>query len=199
MLLEKAPALSNIVQNNPIVWKPSLIGSRKSDRRVERTQSALLQAFVGLVIEGNYRAITIGHIVDRANVGRSTFYEHFQTKDEILLASMGWMFSILAETIDPDAPPAELDNLVGHFWANRQLANIILAPPIEGKLRRALASRLEDCLGAGSRGRTDPTSIKIAAVRIAAGQLGLLAAWTKGEVSANTASICDAIRHLSRN
>jgi AcrR family transcriptional regulator len=198
-LLKKAPTLSNTAQMIPIVRKRLAVSADKSDRRVERTLSALLQAFIGLVIEGNYRAITIGQIADRANVGRSTFYDHFQTKDEILLASMGWMFSILADTTDPDVPPGELDNLVSHFWTNRQLANVILAPPVEGKLRRALASRIEDCLGIKSRSRSDPTSIKIAAVRIAAGQLGLLAAWTKGEVSANTASIGEAIRHLSRN
>lgn len=199
-MLEKAISLSDTVQTRPIVRKQLVVrAKKKADRRVERTLSALLQAFVGLVIEENYRAVTIARIVERANVGRSTFYDHFRTKDEILLASMEWMFNILADTTDPANGTVELDDLVRHFWANRQLANVVLAPPIEGKLRRALATRIDERLNSAVQWRNDPTSRKIAAISIAAGQLGLLAAWTRGEVSAEADNISEAIRQVARN
>lgn len=154
---------------------------------------------MGLVTEENYRAVTIARIVERANVGRSTFYDHFRTKDEILLASMEWMFAILADATDQGTAPAELDNLVRHFWANRQLAKIVLAPPVEGKLRRALTARIDERLNNTARWRSDPTGRKIAAVGIAAAQLGLLTAWTRGELSGEAASISGAIRALAPN
>ena len=54
----------------------------KQDRRIQRTRSALLQAFVSLLLEPRrYDQIKVGDIVERANVGRSTFYEHFRNKD----------------------------------------------------------------------------------------------------------------------
>lgn len=160
----------------------------KADRRVERTLRALLQAFVGLVVERPYRTITIAEIAERADVGRSTFYEHFGGKDEILLKSMDWMFAILGDAASAEPDRARLEGLVRHYWDNRKLARIVLAPPIEPKLRRALAAALEARLVG-----LEPLSRRIAAVRIAAGQLGLLEAWIKGEVAAEPARIAEAL------
>ena len=44
----------------------------------------LHQALMSLVLEKKYEAITVREILDRADVGRSTFYTHFQDKDELL-------------------------------------------------------------------------------------------------------------------
>jgi len=54
------------------------------DRRSQRTQQALIDALLILLTVKHYDAISIKDIVDRANVGRSTFYAHFQTKDDLL-------------------------------------------------------------------------------------------------------------------
>lgn len=56
----------------------------RHDRRSARTQQALLDALLALLSEKLYDQISIHDIVDRANVGRSTFYAHYQTKDELL-------------------------------------------------------------------------------------------------------------------
>ncbi len=54
------------------------------DRRVQRTRQSLHQALIALMIEKGYDAVTIGDIVDRANVGRSTFYAHYTDKEDLL-------------------------------------------------------------------------------------------------------------------
>ncbi len=48
-----------------------------ADRRVRRTQKLLHRALISLVLERNYDSITIQEILDRADIGRSTFYAHF--------------------------------------------------------------------------------------------------------------------------
>jgi len=58
------------------------------DRRVQRTRKSLHQALMSLVREGNYDSITVQQILDRANIGRSTFYSHFQNKDELLISGV---------------------------------------------------------------------------------------------------------------
>jgi AcrR family transcriptional regulator len=56
----------------------------KSDRRVQRTRELLQKALIDLVGERRYDAITIQDIVDRANVGRTTFYLHLRQQSRVV-------------------------------------------------------------------------------------------------------------------
>ncbi len=60
----------------------------KTDARVQRTRELLLDALVHLLMERGYEKLTIQNLLDRARVGRSTFYAHFQSKDELLACSI---------------------------------------------------------------------------------------------------------------
>jgi AcrR family transcriptional regulator len=53
------------------------------DRRVARSREMLHQALLSLIIEIGYEKITVEGICERANVGRSTFYAHFTSKDDL--------------------------------------------------------------------------------------------------------------------
>jgi AcrR family transcriptional regulator len=54
------------------------------DRRIQKTLKLLQNALAELIAEKDYDDITIQEILDRANVGRSTFYAHFENKDHLL-------------------------------------------------------------------------------------------------------------------
>ena len=54
------------------------------DRRVQKTRKLLQDALIELVAEKSYESVSIREILERANVGRSTFYAHFQDKDQLL-------------------------------------------------------------------------------------------------------------------
>lgn len=66
------------------------------DRRVGRTQQLLIDALLELVQEKRYDKITVQDILDRANVGRSTFYAHFHDKDDLLTGNFA---NVAAEEI----------------------------------------------------------------------------------------------------
>lgn len=54
------------------------------DKRIEKTEHAIFQAFEKLLSEKKYSKITIQEIIDKAGIGRSTFYSHYQTKEQLL-------------------------------------------------------------------------------------------------------------------
>jgi AcrR family transcriptional regulator len=60
--------------------------SKRRDRRVERTQQLIRGALLSLIREKGFEALTVQEIIDRANVGRATFYAHFDNKDDLLVS-----------------------------------------------------------------------------------------------------------------
>lgn len=61
---------------------------KAQDRRVQRTRKLLQDALIAMMIEKGYEAATVQNIIDRANVGRATFYAHFADKQALLLSSL---------------------------------------------------------------------------------------------------------------
>jgi AcrR family transcriptional regulator len=66
----------------------TLQAKRVKDRRVQKTETLLRDALTSLIREKAYNAIVVKEILDRANVGRSTFYTHFRDKDDLLASSI---------------------------------------------------------------------------------------------------------------
>ena len=60
---------------------------RPVDRRIQKTRKLLFDALMDLILEKGYEAVTVQDIIDKANVGRSTFYAHFENKEQLLYGS----------------------------------------------------------------------------------------------------------------
>ena len=60
------------------------MAQQKLDRRSQRTQQTLMDALIALLAIKHYDEISINDIIERANIGRSTFYAHYQDKDDLL-------------------------------------------------------------------------------------------------------------------
>ena len=69
----------------------------KVDRRVERTRQLLRDALVSLIREKGFAALSAQEIIDRANVGRATFYAHFDNKEDLLMTGLEGLRSSLKE------------------------------------------------------------------------------------------------------
>src|SRR5258708_6053837 len=66
------------------------------DRRVQKTRQLLQKGLTQLIYKKDYDAITVQEILDAANVGRSTFYAHFENKDQLLHSLLDGLSEMLA-------------------------------------------------------------------------------------------------------
>jgi AcrR family transcriptional regulator len=79
---------------------------KKEDRRIQRTRTMLSEALIDLIIEKGYAAVTIQDIIDRANVGRSTFYTHFQDKEQLLVGNLTGLLKFIKDQIESNSENA---------------------------------------------------------------------------------------------
>ena len=99
------------------------------DRRQRKTREAIFEAFAELLSEKNYNQITVGEIIERADIGRATFYAHFETKDFLLKELCGELFCHIFDCMDAksdghrhifdcDAPDSVFLHLFQHLKKN---------------------------------------------------------------------------------
>jgi len=79
--------------------KGVFMAEEKQDRRTLRTREALIHALLELIDKKHYDQITVEDIVQQANVGRSTFYAHYQSKDDLLLNGFEHQLDMLVQQI----------------------------------------------------------------------------------------------------
>lgn len=99
------------------------------DRRQKKTRNSIFDAFIKLLSQKNYNDITVGEIIEGADIGRATFYAHFETKDFLLKALCQELFDHIFEAdagddnahahiFDCDAPDSVFLHLFMHLKKN---------------------------------------------------------------------------------
>ena len=168
----------------------------RRDRRVRRTRAALIGAFNHLLLAGRRRQrdITVAEITDAADIGRSTFYEHYSSADAIFLDAANHPFGILADAITGNAEPGALTHLLEHFWENRQLARDTLVR-LDGQITRLLAGKIEDRLTAA--GATPAIPMRLAALQLAEAALAPIRGWVTAEAPCAADTLAGSLERTS--
>ena len=99
------------------------------DRRQRKTREAIFSAFIALLAKKEFEQITVSEIIDNADVGRATFYAHFETKEFLLKELCDELFCHIFDAIDPshnkhrhifdcNAPDSVFLHLLQHLQRN---------------------------------------------------------------------------------
>jgi len=156
---------------------------RDLDRRIQRTRKAISDAFVGLLFSRRYGAIRTADVIEAAGVGRSTFYEHFRNKDEVLVAVIEPLFNPLADAATGRGNLGSVRFMLDHVWEQRAAGRILFEPPLAIKLQRKLAAMIEARLPGDD---ADAPPRALVAMGAAAGALAMLRMWLAGEVACSS-------------
>ena len=89
------------------------------DRRISKTKKAIYQAFLQLLNDKGYEATTVQDIIDLADVGRSTFYCHYESKELLLDVLCRYLFHHLFEREQSVSTEDYLAHLFLHFQKNQ--------------------------------------------------------------------------------
>lgn len=172
----------------------------QADRRIQKTLLALREAFFELVLSQSYDEIKVSDIIKKANVGRSTFYQHYKSKDDILAVSMHKPLSVLASTIQPEDCEEELLWLMEHFWQNRKFAPRIFAGNARRQVVKALAKMFETGLKKQCKSQSvNPViPINLAAHQLAEAQLVIIIDWLLGKGSCSAKAMAKHIALTSK-
>lgn len=115
------------------------------DRRVRRTRKLLRDALVALVAERGYERVTVQDVLDRADVGRSTFYAHFTDKDALFASCFDDLRETLRRHLE-QTPADPLNSIFEHADTNREIYRAACGRRGETVLGRQLRPMLIDLL-----------------------------------------------------
>jgi AcrR family transcriptional regulator len=182
--------------------------ARTIDRRVERTRRLLREALLSLIREKGFAALSVQEILDRADIGRATFYAHFDNKEDLLLSGLdGLRASLKAlqrQAIARGGPPGERlfafsRELFGHTDGHRDLFRAMVQDGSAGLLRQAFHRMVlelvrDDVKAMLPRGATDYVPPETVVQFVAGGLYGLLMWW----LEARTRPTADEVNRMLR-
>lgn len=131
-----------------------------NDRRIQKTHNLLRGALGSLIAEKTYDSIVVKEILDRANVGRSTFYMHFQDKDDLLVSGIHEMLGPVPTRPSPgkrhdlflwfSLPVFEHHYRYAHAWGDRigTTGRAILHEHLRRVLAKIIRSSMKQEVGA---------------------------------------------------
>jgi AcrR family transcriptional regulator len=155
------------------------------DRRKARTRQALIDAAVRLIAEGRGERASIQEITETADVGFGSFYNHFESKDQLFQTASGEVLERWGQMIDGAcagiSDPAEVFavslRISGRLgWTHPDIADFLTGAGLDLlDAPRGLAPRaLRDIEAGQAAGRFTIPSAEIALAAVAGGLLGLL-------------------------
>lgn len=167
---------------------PGKTGSRTrpTDLRVRRTRDALGMALLNLLLEKPIHDITVQNVLDRAGVGRSTFYLHFSDKDDLLLSQLEsfceFMSTVLSVRGDKSDRVAPVEEMFAHIGNQNKLYKVLsdsghlkdFFDLAEGHFARGIERRLVE---SGRLGKLPQREISARASALAGSLLSLLRWW----------------------
>lgn len=166
-----------------------------TDVRASRTRATIVDAFTALALKQRYDAIRVSDLISRAGIGKSTFYEHFRSKDDVLLDAIQPVILALATAASGRAARSYVRAMVAHLWDRRSVVRPLMDPTPTSVVQRSLTDAIKPHV---ARAGFSESQSSILATGIAAAQLAIMRCWLAGQATATVDDMTDSLIAWSR-
>ena len=164
----------------------------------------IVSCFDRMISECGYEAITVPNLAESSGFSHATFYEHFATKADVLIASIEDaliasitpLLEVVADCVSTEEVPLLLEASLGDIWARRGLVIALLG----GESRFALARYHLDFIR--SRiwfGHSTAVPSQLAASGVAAMQLAIIESWLRESAPGAPANLARVLHASTRS
>ena len=183
----------------------------REDRRIRRTRDLLEQSLLSLIKEKPFDSISVQDIADRANIGRATFYLHYQNKEDLLGSGFAGLQTELREYQRAvRRRPGDLDErffafsryLLEHAYKHREVIPAMVGKrgggAIQHVLRRLLTDLMrEEVIAMSSESKSSALPTQATVEFLSSGLFGLLVWWLNGRTKISAEEMNDIFRRLA--
>ena len=174
------------------------------DRRSARTRALLLEALPGLMAERGFERLTAQNIIDRAGVGRATFYAHFENKEGLLAASVGrlrlWLEAMRSQA--PAQPFGFMLPFFEHLASHRAIYRTTFERESEVSVERLIRAMMRELvraeLTAKRTARQDDGAIELATQFVVSTFWSVTVWWMGGNAQRTPAEVDAVFRRLAQ-
>jgi len=185
--------------------------AKKPDRRVQRTQQLLQTALISLIQEKGFEALSVQDIIDRANVGRATFYAHFDNKEDLLVSRLDGLrtslqarqrLALLQASHTDDRMFAYSREMFVHVNEHRAVFRSMVGKRSGAVIQQLFHKMLvdlvrEDIKALTPRTVSNATPIEAVVQLIAGGLFGLVLWWVDGRVQLSIEEVDALFRRIA--
>jgi AcrR family transcriptional regulator len=179
----------------------------EQDRRVRRTKRIIGAAFVALILEKGYARVTVQDILDRADVGRSTFYAHYRDKESLLIAAFEDLRTQLRADLaamipgQPSNPTSPVGALFEHAAQRRAVYRALCGRQggdiVSRHLRHLVGDLLRDHLRPHLAEAGSDLPVDVVAEFYTSAALGLLTWWVDHDFRPSPAKLANIYQRLA--
>ena len=183
-----------------------MMSESKHNRRTQRTKRAIYTAFAELLSEKELHKITVQELVDRADIGRATFYTHYLDIYDLNEKIEGeTMTEIAYIALELGEQPAEafFKSLLDYMSDNRAVFKMIFSPNNTGQLHADLTQMIE---GVFRQVESEKTGSNLDDKRLAymsryrtQGCLAVISMWVEGGFAEPKEFIVETITELDNS
>jgi len=185
------------------------VKARAVDRRIQRTRQLLHSSLMALIQEKGFEALSVQDIIDRANVGRATFYAHFDSKEDLLASGIENLRESLKQQQrqalsaggSDEALFAFSRELFTHANEHRTVFRAMVGKRsgavVQQLLHKILVDLVRDEVKARWSGAENDTPVEAVSQFIGGGLFGLLLWWSNGRMRAPVEDVDSMFRRLA--